>query len=228
MKKKTVLTTLGILFCLSLGAFGAVQTEMIEVAKNSVQIEVNGKEAPVENMIYKGVTYVPVSFIARELGAQVDWDGQTRTVRIANAPSPKPSDSLPVQPPAPPATEPTTEEPKKDIRAEMQYQIRNVDFSTQVVYVDRNYNLLSTLINSTPYTLLYAEAKYYDYTEGKYYTAAWSNIDPQRTGEQRRFELKESSTPRKIRMVERRLIFYDGNEQQQFFDSFYENWKNEN
>lgn len=57
---------------------------------------------------------------------------------------------------------------------------------------------------------------------GKFYTVAWKNIDPQRTGEQRRILLQDTQVQRKIKMVERRLIFYDGSEQHQFFDTFYE------
>jgi len=45
---------------------------------------INGFEVPLDvpPSIIKGRTFVPIRFISEAFGAQVDWDGETRTVRI--------------------------------------------------------------------------------------------------------------------------------------------------
>lgn len=44
--------------------------------------DVNHKE--VEPMIYEGTTYVPIRAISENLGKNVDWEDETKTVKISN------------------------------------------------------------------------------------------------------------------------------------------------
>lgn len=80
--KKVMLLTLSMVLCFSLGAFGATKLETIQVALNSVSIQVDDKVIGDSSIVYNGTTYVPVAFIARELGSDVKWDGEARRVII--------------------------------------------------------------------------------------------------------------------------------------------------
>jgi hypothetical protein len=46
--------------------------------------KVNGKEVPLDTPpeIIKNVIYIPLRFFAEALGAKVEWDAKTQTVRI--------------------------------------------------------------------------------------------------------------------------------------------------
>lgn len=44
----------------------------------------NGKENVPNTFQYKGTTYVPLSFIAKELNKNVAWDGSTRTIALTD------------------------------------------------------------------------------------------------------------------------------------------------
>ncbi|MBR3059761.1 MAG: copper amine oxidase N-terminal domain-containing protein [Oscillospiraceae bacterium] len=47
--------------------------------------DVNGN--PVDAVIYKGTTYLPVRAVAEALGVAVNWDGDTRTVYLGDVPA---------------------------------------------------------------------------------------------------------------------------------------------
>ncbi len=42
----------------------------------------NGKEYVPESILYKGTTYVPVRFVSKLVGAEINWDSDTETVVI--------------------------------------------------------------------------------------------------------------------------------------------------
>ena len=59
---------------------GVKQT--IDVLINNVNLEVNGDKVEVDNILYKGTTYVPIRAVAEMLGKEVGWDGKTNTASI--------------------------------------------------------------------------------------------------------------------------------------------------
>ncbi|MBR3059760.1 MAG: copper amine oxidase N-terminal domain-containing protein [Oscillospiraceae bacterium] len=66
--------------------------------------DVNGN--PVDAVIYKGTTYVPVRSMAEAFGATVEWDQDSRTVYLETEPQPEPEpepqpEPAPYNPPAP-------------------------------------------------------------------------------------------------------------------------------
>lgn len=84
MKNKKILVVCGLILAFTSGAFANTTLTNIQVALNSVKIVVNGKTINQPNIIYNGVTYVPVNAVATELGNKVQWDASTRTVTIGN------------------------------------------------------------------------------------------------------------------------------------------------
>lgn len=84
MKNKKILVVCGLILAFTSGAFANTTLSNIQVALNSVKIVVNGKTINQPNIIYNGVTYVPVNAVATELGNKVQWDASTRTVTIGN------------------------------------------------------------------------------------------------------------------------------------------------
>ena len=81
------LSTVMLLGCV---AYAASNTKTIEAFYNNIKIYVDGvkinpKDAngkTVEPFIYNGTTYLPVRGIAQAMGAQVEWDGKTNSVKI--------------------------------------------------------------------------------------------------------------------------------------------------
>jgi hypothetical protein len=56
------------------------------VLSTSIRFKFNGqeKQSPDGVLVYNGRTYVPARFVAEQLGANVTWDGNTRTVNITS------------------------------------------------------------------------------------------------------------------------------------------------
>ncbi len=59
------------------------------LSSEAISLEINGKKvtSPVAPMIVKGTTLVPIRVVSENLGAQVNWDGTTRTVKVNMAQS---------------------------------------------------------------------------------------------------------------------------------------------
>ncbi|MDY0235116.1 MAG: thermonuclease family protein [Gudongella sp.] len=65
-------------------SFGDSFGETIQVLFNKVKIEVDGKEIEGNNILYDGVTYVPLREIAVLFDKQVDWDEKSNTAFVYN------------------------------------------------------------------------------------------------------------------------------------------------
>lgn len=81
-----------ILTLLSGTAIGETITKTIEVVYNTVNITVNGTKINADNILYNGVTYVPLRAVSEALGKEVGWDQTTKTASINDktAVNPKP------------------------------------------------------------------------------------------------------------------------------------------
>lgn len=62
--------------------FCSSKTESIVVKMNSVNIKVNGKVVDANNILYDGVTYVPLKAIVKMLAKELSWDSETNTINI--------------------------------------------------------------------------------------------------------------------------------------------------
>jgi GH24 family phage-related lysozyme (muramidase) len=51
------------------------------LVSDKVNVDVNGKKV-LDGIMINGLAYVPVRVIAESLGARVDWDGKSKTVKI--------------------------------------------------------------------------------------------------------------------------------------------------
>jgi hypothetical protein len=80
---RKLLVVSGILALLtSVGVFASGILETIEVARNSITLEVNGEVVQEDNFIYEGKTYVQMRSVAEMLGKEVTWNDETRTAEI--------------------------------------------------------------------------------------------------------------------------------------------------
>ena len=92
MKRRNILTTglaLGIVLTLSVQVFAAPAIEKIQAyVNNQFTFEFNGTEKKLpedyEVIVYKDRSYVPVRFVAENLGAKVDWDDAKQKITITS------------------------------------------------------------------------------------------------------------------------------------------------
>jgi hypothetical protein len=84
ISKKMMAMVLAIML-MSGTVFSASLNEKIEVLKNAVRLEVNGKFVETSNFLYEGTTYVPLRAAAEALGAEVTWVQETRTAGIVTS-----------------------------------------------------------------------------------------------------------------------------------------------
>ena len=88
--------------------------------------DVNGN--PVDAVIYKGTTYLPVRAVAEALGLEVNWDGDTRTVYLGTGAPVQPETET--EPAAEPEAEPEPQaEPEKEPEAEPQPAAGDEDYA---------------------------------------------------------------------------------------------------
>ena len=77
-----------VISCVCVGAVTGVVTK--ELHYNDIKVTLNGKEITpkdangkvVEPFIIDGTTYLPVRAVASALGLDVNWDGETNTVKL--------------------------------------------------------------------------------------------------------------------------------------------------
>ena len=71
-------------------ALGDTITKTIEVVYNTVNITVNGAKISADNILYNGVTYVPLRAVAEAFDKDVGWDQATMTASINDKGTVKP------------------------------------------------------------------------------------------------------------------------------------------
>lgn len=88
MKKQVKGFVLGVVFMLVISntVLGDGIKKTIEVAFNSIKLEVNGKRIDADNILYNGTTYVPLRKAAEILGKEVTWNDKTKTANIIDIP----------------------------------------------------------------------------------------------------------------------------------------------
>lgn len=94
MKKKLVLTTIAVVMTYSIAVTVMAASSVTEIKaylNHSINIVLNGQiwrptQTPI---IYNGTTYLPLRAVGEALGAQINWDGTTQTVRITARPDEK-------------------------------------------------------------------------------------------------------------------------------------------
>jgi len=57
-------------------------TQKIDVVFNSVQVQVNGENVNVDNILYNGSAYLPVRKVAEVVGKDIEWNQETMTANI--------------------------------------------------------------------------------------------------------------------------------------------------
>lgn len=144
MKRKSLLTigiSLGIVLTLGIQVFAAPAIERIEAyVNNQFTFEFDGTEKKLsddyEVIVYKDRSYVPVRFVAENLGATVDWDNAAKMIKIqSKAPE-------------------VVEKPQEDIREyrELPLYKENVNFKMSVVLFsddEYGYKISAVLENKT-------------------------------------------------------------------------------
>lgn len=80
---RTLLAVIAMLLLLVTCAGAAGLAETIEVFRNQVKIEANGRVLGTDTFQYNGATYAPVQDVARALGAQVGWAANGSTLTIS-------------------------------------------------------------------------------------------------------------------------------------------------
>jgi len=84
MKKVLRYFVIGVIILILLmgTAIGETITKTIDVVYNTVNITVNGTKIEADNILYNGVTYVPLRAVAEALDKEVGWDKVTKTATI--------------------------------------------------------------------------------------------------------------------------------------------------
>lgn len=75
MKKRIALMTGALALAFSIGAY----------AGNNVKLIINGKNIATDVQIVNGSSYVPLRVVSENLGADVKWDGNSKTITITNS-----------------------------------------------------------------------------------------------------------------------------------------------
>lgn len=79
MKK---IISLILILVLSMTAISA-EANMVEVAKNSISLTLNGTPVDADNLLYEGRTYVQLHTISQMINADLSWNGDTRTADLS-------------------------------------------------------------------------------------------------------------------------------------------------
>lgn len=58
--------------------------QKIDVALNTVKVEINGKKLNANNILYNGTTYLPMRVVAEAVGKEVEWNQNTMTANITD------------------------------------------------------------------------------------------------------------------------------------------------
>lgn len=110
----------------------AVNMETIQVAFNSINLEVNGQPVSTQNILYEGTTYVPLRKAAEMLGKVVTWDGETRTAGINDAEPVSAPESTPVPAPADALSPDELEQYLQDNFSEITFTVETVKGSEEI------------------------------------------------------------------------------------------------
>lgn len=76
--------SIAFLICMfSILTFGNSIMESIEVSRNNITVEVNGQILDSDNFLYNDRTYVQLNEISKKIGANISWNGETKTASVS-------------------------------------------------------------------------------------------------------------------------------------------------
>ncbi|WP_128894972.1 BsuPI-related putative proteinase inhibitor [Longirhabdus pacifica] len=86
MKSRLKLLLVAILICIVLSGFSfTASSSNIKVLLNAINIMINDEVVDVDNILYEGVTYVPLRDMSELFQKEVAWDSQTNTVNVKDS-----------------------------------------------------------------------------------------------------------------------------------------------
>lgn len=206
-----------------IGAFsaGVFAEDASRVFFNLIKVELNGKLTDAPTILYQGTAYVPIRFVAQELGADVKWDGQNKKVIIKNAPQSVQNSMLPqfqqgsTKMMLVPVQNMSSEEDVK-IRKEMESQISNIDMNAQTLVLDGIGAMLLTPQNRTGYHVKQLMTEYRHDLTGKTYRLIWYDIEANGVGRQERINFSSDVQNGRMNMSKMKVTFSDGRKEHSF------------
>jgi len=83
-KMKTLLIAGAMMIATLSSAYAAGVTKNIKVNWNSLSVYVSGKKVTGDNIVYNGVTYVPLRSVSSGLNKNTTYDGKAKTIKITD------------------------------------------------------------------------------------------------------------------------------------------------
>lgn len=129
MKKKILI---------ALGAAGVIAASITfgAYAASDIKLLINGKTIDADVQVIDGTSYVPLRVVSESLGAQVNWDGDTRSVSITTGASANQEPS-PVKPDPEPELVSVTAENRLGSPTNFNYKVNTAD-GVKLTWVAKN------------------------------------------------------------------------------------------
>lgn len=82
--KVIILSALVVLLCMPLASAANGIQKKVDILVNSLKLYIHGNEVAADNWLYKGTTYIPLREVSERLGFNVEWDKESRSVKITD------------------------------------------------------------------------------------------------------------------------------------------------